>query len=184
MNKLEYYDRQKDEWSTSETDQIISEYNTMTISQIADIHRRTPGSINYKLKNLKIITHTTLAKGYDEYRNSELYKEIIEKNDKERREKLPDEKNTGHTWTLQEDSQLISEYKSGINITEISNIHKRSIGGIKKRLRLINYSDKSPDLTSTNIKNIKELTQTINELKENIKELSGLLHSLYEFETA
>ena len=28
MNKLEYYDRQKDEWSTSETYQIISEYNT------------------------------------------------------------------------------------------------------------------------------------------------------------
>ena len=60
----------------------------MNISEIADIHHRTPGSISYKLKSLGIIDHNTQARGYDEYKNSNLYKEIVEKgkiNDSERR---------------------------------------------------------------------------------------------------
>ena len=51
----------------------------MTISQIADIHHRTPGSISYKLNNLGIITHNTLSRGYLDYKNSNLYKQIVER---------------------------------------------------------------------------------------------------------
>jgi hypothetical protein len=83
MNKLEYYTRQNDIWNDSEIEQLRNEYsnNNMTVSQIADIHRRTPGSIAYKLKNpLKLITHNALARGYKEYQESELYKEIVGKN--------------------------------------------------------------------------------------------------------
>jgi hypothetical protein len=80
MNPLEYYDRQKEEWEQEELNQLRNEYDTreMTISQIADIHHRTPGSISYKLKNLNLITHNTASRGYLEYRNSYLYKEIVE----------------------------------------------------------------------------------------------------------
>lgn len=80
MNKLDYYNRQKDMWDEKELCDIKNEYETreLTISQIADIHRRTPGSISYKLKNLGIITHNTLSRGYLEYKNSSLYKEIVE----------------------------------------------------------------------------------------------------------
>ena len=81
MNKLEYYNRQKDDWSDKELEDIRTEYETqeMTISQIADIHHRTPGSISYKLKRLGLITHNTLSRGYLDYKNSDLYKEIVEK---------------------------------------------------------------------------------------------------------
>lgn len=80
MNKLDYYNRQKEVWDEKELCDIKNEYETseLTISQIADIHRRTPGSISYKLKNLGIITHNTLSRGYLEYKNSSLYKEIVE----------------------------------------------------------------------------------------------------------
>lgn len=80
MNKLDYYNRQKDMWDEKELCDIKNEYETreLTISQIADIHRRTPGSISYKLKNLGIITHNALSRGYLEYKNSSLYKEIVE----------------------------------------------------------------------------------------------------------
>lgn len=80
MNKLDYYNRQKDVWDEKELYDIKIEYETkeLTISQIADIHRRTPGSISYKLKNLGIITNNTNARGYLEYKNSSLYKEIVE----------------------------------------------------------------------------------------------------------
>jgi DNA-binding transcriptional regulator GbsR (MarR family) len=92
MNKLEYYSRQKDSWGEEELSQLKEEYETkeMTVSEIADIHRRTPGSISYKLKNLGIIVHNILSRGYSEYKSSELYKEIVQKGivaDAERAEK-------------------------------------------------------------------------------------------------
>jgi len=49
----------------------------MTVSQIADIHRRTPGIISYKIKDLGIISKYSLSRGYLEYKNSKLYKEIV-----------------------------------------------------------------------------------------------------------
>ncbi len=92
MNRLDYYNRQKEAWDDKEIQDIRTEYeiNEMTISQIADIHRRTPGSISYKIKNLDIISHFTLSRGYSEYKTSELYKEIVEagkKTDAEKKEK-------------------------------------------------------------------------------------------------
>lgn len=80
MNKLEYYNRQKEPCEDNELNDIKTEYESkeMTISQIGDIHRRTPGSISYKLKNLGIISDNKLARGYLEYKDSSLYKEIVE----------------------------------------------------------------------------------------------------------
>ena len=81
MNKPEYYIRQKDPWDETEVRQIRTEYlhDKMTISQIADIHQRTPGSISYKLKGLGFITEANTARGYSEYKSSELYRAIVEK---------------------------------------------------------------------------------------------------------
>jgi hypothetical protein len=80
MNGLEYYNRQKEYWNDKELQDLRSEYEIkeMTISQIADIHHRTPGSISYKLKNLGLITHNTLSRGYSDYKNSKLYMKIVE----------------------------------------------------------------------------------------------------------
>ena len=68
MNSVEYYNRQNEFWGDDETQEIRTEYESkeMTISQMGDIHRRTPGSISYKLKSLGIIDHNTQARGYDE----------------------------------------------------------------------------------------------------------------------
>ena len=90
MNTVEYYDRQKEFWGDNEVQEIRTEYQVkeMTISQIADIHHRTPGSISYKLIKFGIIANNKQARGYDEYKNSNLYKEIVGKNklnDSERR---------------------------------------------------------------------------------------------------
>jgi hypothetical protein len=81
MNEPEYYHRQKAMWDENELKDIMDEYENkkMNISEIADAHFRTPGSIAYKLKNMKLITHNTLAKGYQEYKESKLYKTIVAK---------------------------------------------------------------------------------------------------------
>ena len=89
MNRLEYYNRQKEDWSEKELQDIRTEYETkeMTISQIADLHNRTPGSISYKLKKIGLITHNTLSRGYLDYKNSDLYKQIVEEGDAKKKVK-------------------------------------------------------------------------------------------------
>jgi hypothetical protein len=79
MNAPEYYHRQKASWNENELQTISDQYETdkMTISEIADAHFRTPGSISYKLKKMGLITHNTLARGYLEYKESKLYKTIV-----------------------------------------------------------------------------------------------------------
>jgi ribonuclease HI len=79
MHSLEYYTRQKSSWKHDEVQQISNEYECLqkSISEIADIHKRTPGSISYKLKSLGIINDNKLSRGYEEYRISALYAEIV-----------------------------------------------------------------------------------------------------------
>ena len=89
MNTPEYYNRQKAFCDESELQTIKDEYETkkMTISEIADTHFRTPGSISYKLQKMGLITHNTLARGYQEYKQSKLYKLIVAKGKLEDAEK-------------------------------------------------------------------------------------------------
>lgn len=202
MNCLDYYIRQKDLWEDAEIRQLRSEYETkeMTISEIADIHRRTPGVISYKLKSMGIITHNTFARGYSNYKNSNLYKEIVEKstNNKDQNEKKTTSKNdpieneedcnlAGHPWDQQEDQQLIKEYTvDKLNLSEISKIHQRTPRGIKSRLRRLNVFDQiqsKPNNTISSNSEISELKNEIISLKKDVKEILRLIHQLYEFET-
>ncbi len=74
-----YYDRSKAEWTVEELEQVKKEYESdqMSIIDIGNSHKRTPGGISYRLKKLGIITNTTEARGYEEYKNSLLYSEIV-----------------------------------------------------------------------------------------------------------
>ena len=78
MNTRNYYTRQKASLNDTEIKQLIYEYEDekMNISQIADIHKMTPCNIARKLKILGIIPIDSAARGYSEYKNSDLYKEI------------------------------------------------------------------------------------------------------------
>lgn len=84
MNPLVYYDRQKAPWHDQELENIKEEYvnKELTVIEIADIHHRTPGSICYKLTKLGLIHDYKVARGYSEYKDSTLYKEIVESSKK------------------------------------------------------------------------------------------------------
>ena len=115
-----------------------------------------------------------------------------------RLENTKKENNVGKPWTSEEDVQLISEYNSGIHVTEISKIHKRNIGGIMSRLKMLHsnkqtietYFEKIDKCVGTDKKvrknithDIKKLKQTVTELKQTVTELNDMLKALYEFET-
>ena len=78
MNTLSFYDRSKVPWSVEESEEVRKEYETelLSIIDIGNKHKRTPGCIAYKLKNLGLIVHNTLSRGYTEYKTSNLYIEI------------------------------------------------------------------------------------------------------------
>jgi uncharacterized 2Fe-2S/4Fe-4S cluster protein (DUF4445 family) len=145
MNTLDYYNRQKYAWDAKEVEDLISEYNIkqMTISQIADNHYRTPGVISYKLKNLGIITNNTYSRGYVEYKNSSLYKEIVETG------KMADiEKKIKRVIKQKEKIETIPINKPSNEINEVKKEIENLKNDVKEILRLINaiYDFKIKDL--------------------------------------
>jgi len=120
MYSLEYYTRQKSSWKHDEVQQISNEYESLqkSISEIADIHKRTPGSISYKLKSMDIINDAKQSRGYEEYRISALYSQIIGNNKFNTNSK----KNTKKSSEIQTQAELekikidIQEIKENINL--------------------------------------------------------------------
>lgn len=189
MNRLEYYTRQKDSWDESEIQQIRSEYETqnLTISQMGDIHKRTPGSIAYALKRIGLVTHNTKARGYPEYHDSELYSEIIStpkvKTEKVRKEKTDESEleHQGEKWDPLEEQQLLNELEIGMNTTSIAKNHSRTTTAIRKRIRYIVYQQytqgesteslsKRMKLSEEEITSIIKCYVTANETKQIRKE--------------
>ena len=142
---LSYYYKSSTPWSTEEDTQII-EKNTMDkkdIRHIGFVHRRTPGSIGSRLRQLQIINRNVEARGYDMYLSSKLYEEVI-KNNRDRNMasygELSDEfTNVGAPWLSDEIAQLIKEYnEEQQTLMEISKIHKRLPTAIARMLRKLN----------------------------------------------
>jgi hypothetical protein len=142
MNRLEYYDRQKEEWLEDELQALRSRYENqeLTISQIGDLHRRHPGSILYKIRKLGLVTHQALARGYLDYIKSDLYKEICENKyvtDYEKTTPKPDKittpntlARTGKKWDDDEVLKLLTSIQKKKSIADIAVEHERSPGAI------------------------------------------------------
>ena len=66
-------------WSQKEDIQLNKLYNEdmFNIMEISKIHNRAPGGIISRLIKHNYISNRALARGYIEYKNSDLYKEIV-----------------------------------------------------------------------------------------------------------
>jgi len=151
MQPKSYYDRSGHPWTEEEDSQLENEYtiDNLTIIQIGDIHKRTPGGITWQLKRLKLLNNNVEARGYQEYRDSPLYKEIINTAKQVKpsvdplkisvSEREEEHERAGAPWSTEECEQLIDEYKNkGLSVQEISKIHKRNMTGVASRLRKLN----------------------------------------------
>ena len=89
---MDYYTNSGQSWSDQEEEQLKKEYieQKLDINEIGKIHKRTPGGIGSRLCILGVIEHRLSARGYSEYKNSDLYREICEKGPP-RKEKKPKE---------------------------------------------------------------------------------------------
>ena len=70
-----YYSNTNKSWYPDEDAKLINayKYKPYTIVQLAHIHKRTPGNVMRRLKKLRIVKYTTEIRGYESYRNSDLF---------------------------------------------------------------------------------------------------------------
>lgn len=131
---IKYYTRQKEEWLKYEVDILQKEYGEgLSIMELGILHKRTPGSISYKLKNMGIINHNTLARGYKNYKNSILYKDIVSINRKEDNLKKERQKSKQQTSI-----KMVYPDKSNIELQELRSEVRELKQDVKEMLRLMN----------------------------------------------
>lgn len=82
MDKTTIFKNAYEPWNKEEELLLNKLYNEdmLDIMEISKIHNRAPGGIISRLCKLNYITHRTLARGYINYKNSDLYKEIVSNN--------------------------------------------------------------------------------------------------------
>ena len=76
-------------WTQEEDTQLNKLYNEnmLDIMEISNIHNRAPGGIISRLVKQNNILNRQSARGYETYKNSDLYKEIVSKNEEKKCQK-------------------------------------------------------------------------------------------------
>ena len=79
-------------WSQEEDTQLNKLYNEdmLDIMEISKIHNRAPGGIISRLIKHNYIVNRQSARGYINYKNSDLYKEIVSNNKDKKRSEIED----------------------------------------------------------------------------------------------
>jgi len=120
-------------WSKEEDEQLNKLYNedNMGIIEISKIHNRAPGGIISRLLKQNYIINRQSARGYLDYKNSDLYKEIVSNN--------KSKKKTGKSEKIkspQIDNILISINKSDyIELQNDVKEMKNEIKDLKKTIK-------------------------------------------------
>lgn len=101
-------------WYQDEDDQLNDLYNhkMLTILEIAKIHNRAPGGIISRLLRNNYIPNRVSARGYLEYKNSDLYKQIVSRNIENMKYSKNNEKNSKNVKIFSVDNMLITIDKS------------------------------------------------------------------------
>lgn len=81
MEHINYYINSGAPWFEEEVERLKKEYSVdkLDLLQISKLHKRTPGGIATRLVILKLAPDVADVLGYNEYKNSILYKEVLAK---------------------------------------------------------------------------------------------------------
>ena len=130
-------------WTQEEDKQLNKLYNQdmLDILEISKIHNRAPGGIISRLVKHNFITNRTSARGYTNYKNSSLYKEIVSNNKDKKTTEIVDKPKT-KIKTTQIDNVLISINKNDYialqnDVKEMKNEIKDLKNSIKELVEMI-----------------------------------------------
>jgi hypothetical protein len=149
-----YYSNTNKSWYPDEDAMLINayKYKPYTIVQLAHIHKRTPGNVMRRLKKLRIVKYTTEIRGYEAYRNSDLFyvlnppqQETQSQPQKQQLEPIEetDETESIYTssetpWSQDEDIKLFKLKTETLQqLAQILNRHPGDIAHHMKELKLV-----------------------------------------------
>jgi len=114
MENTSMFKNAGDPWYQVEDDQLNDLYNhkMLTILEISKIHNRAPGGIISRLLRNNYIPNRVSARGYLEYKNSDLYKQIVSRNIENMKYSKMNEKNSKNVKIFSVDNMLITIDKS------------------------------------------------------------------------
>lgn len=127
------YPRAFEAWALDEDELLVKRFREGSqISELADIHQRTPWSIQIRLESLGLLpphipsTRRRTRPSYDSAEEMKTYDvdEIRKKHPK-----------AYEGWTNAEDAELVKNYRDGLSISELAERHERKTGAILSRLR-------------------------------------------------
>jgi hypothetical protein len=78
MEEVKQFTRAGKPWGQIESQQLVKEYNVdkLNLLEICNIHKRMPGGITSRLRRLNLVDMKSEARGFSEYQQSDLYKQI------------------------------------------------------------------------------------------------------------
>jgi hypothetical protein len=123
-------------WTQEEDTQLNKLYNEdmLDIIQISKIHNRAPGGIISRLVKHNYIVNRKTARGYIEYKNSDLYKQIVNNNkDKKCSETL--DKPEKKIKSTQRDNILIIDKNDYIELQNDVKEMKNEINDLKNNIK-------------------------------------------------
>lgn len=146
-NKKEGVDNLGKRWTSEEENKLVEEIKTLSVEEIAKIHKRKTGGISARLcliASRLILGGKTIEEAMTATKQSkDDIEQFIKKNGDGSKLKptptvaeLENLANYRVKWTEEEGKQLMEEIKT-MKLEEIANIHKRNVGGIVLKLSQI-----------------------------------------------
>lgn len=136
-----YYTNSGLPWMEEETKKLIQEYDAgLDIMEIGIVHKRTPGGIAHKLKSMNIVYPMSAARGYEKYKVSKLYYEIVKtlKDEEDERKKNRKIKEIKHKSDDNELQQLKNQIESmHCEILEMKKSHTETLGKLDTVVKLM-----------------------------------------------
>jgi len=154
-----------DPWSQEEDKQLNKLYNIdmLTVMEISNIHNRAPGGIISRLVKNMYIPNRVSARGYLEYKSSDLYKEIVRNSNERKKERIN---------SLKDEKKITSKTNS-----------KNKLDNILISINQNDYNELKTELTQVNTE-LTDIKKEIKDMKSSISELIDMMKAVYEFEDA
>jgi len=164
MNRLSYYDRMHLPWTDAELELIRKQYTEemMDVIQIGNIHHKTPGQVGYRLRQIGVVgkNRKDTIRGYEEYMQSDLFKESQSNSYAFKKELMEREKET-----KDDETREARQEKRKIRQKEI----------------LQTITDHNATFEELTVE-VNALRAEVKSMKKDIKEILRLMTAVYDFE--
>ena len=158
-------------WSSEDDTKLLKLYNEdlLDILNLSNIFKRAPGGISARLQKLNIIPDKKLARGYEDYLNSDLYKEACLNSKNKKKQNL--NINSDEDVNSDEDDNINDFIKSFNKLTKFKNEIIKIQNTLKIYIKNKNDCEKKIKILSLQNEELKNvLTNQNNELKKEINE--------------